>query len=306
MIDSQIKIVILGATSRVGIALKDYFYRYTLIEPELFTRLLDTGWYLYPGNSESVSSLNYYKLKESMLRIKPNFIINSIGYHGVIPCEKNKKKAWELNARVTENVSRLARLFGSHVIMISTDKVFNGKNGPYTEIAKPEPVTTFGRTKLAAENILMSNSIDSTIIRASLIYGHSIYNSRDWVPRLVKKLKNHQPVIVDDSEYMNPIHSEDLAQIIIKIISKKRTGLYHVGSREISTKLGFFRQIADAYGLDSSLIIPKSQVSNVNTNYGLITLKTETDLGVKVRSAGDVMRSEVDYYLRDKDSNFNF
>lgn len=302
MIEPSAKIVILGATSKVGIALKDCFYKYTLNEPFLFTRLSDLGWELYPGISRSVSSLNYSKLKESLLEIKPDFIINTIGYHGIISCEKNKKKAWELNVRVTENICRFARLIGSHVIMISTDKVFNGKNGPYTERDKPEPVTTFGRSKLAAENILMSNSIDSTIIRASFIYGYSVFSHRDWMTRFVNLLKKNQPIFVDEKEYMNPIHSEDLSQIIIKIIFKKRTGVYHVGSREIITKMEFFKLLADSLGLDKSLVRPKIKAKNTPSNYGLITLKTETDLGIKVRSVGDVMREWVNYYLNDKNT----
>ena len=277
------KIVILGASSKTGEALFRLLSEDSSNSLTAFTRIAEFED-LFPGAEIfPVSPFEYDKFKKIIFRIQPDVIVNTIGLSGIVPCERSRITAWELNVSAVENIVKAAKFIDAKVIHISTDKVFNGLKGPYTEAHKPSPSTYFGKTKLASENVLISNIKNFAIIRVSQIFGKSTFNQPDIVAELINRNKSCEEISLSAEDNLNPVHSFDLACIIEKIIIRNKTGIYHAGSSDIPSRLDFVKLIAEVFHLND-LKIKKRRKSkkDLPMNYGLVNLKTETDIGYKM------------------------
>jgi len=85
-----------------------------------------------------------------------------------IGAKSNREEAWKINVTAVENLAEASRKVSAQLIHVSTDYVFDGKNGPYDEIARPNPLGYYGKTKLASENAIISAAIQHTIVRANV------------------------------------------------------------------------------------------------------------------------------------------
>jgi dTDP-4-dehydrorhamnose reductase len=229
-------------------------------------------------------SLQLKETKEALIYLKPDIIINTAGLNLNQTADTEKKAAWNLNVAVVENLVKVARIIEAHFIMLSTDRVFDGVKGPYSETDKPLPVENFGRNKLAAENLAISGAEKVSIIRVSGIYGLSSVNKPDFVNVTLESLLAEMPISPDNNVRYTPINTLDLALVINKIAGKGKLGIYNAGSSDLVTDYTAAKTIAKVYNLDENLITPSEEKKPKACNYGLITLKTETDLGVKMPS----------------------
>src|SRR4030065_53912 len=93
----------------------------------------------------------------------PDFIVHTAAFTNVDLSEKLREDAWKINVKGVEYIAEAARAIDAHIIHISTDYIFDGKNGPYDENAIPDPVGYYGRTELASENTLKISGTFFTI-----------------------------------------------------------------------------------------------------------------------------------------------
>jgi dTDP-4-dehydrorhamnose reductase len=139
---------------------------------------------------------------------------------------------------------------------------------------------------LAAENACKAGNIKFTIFRINNMFGYSSSNKPDTVAEIVEMLSEKQDCPLPVDVFVNPVYTEDTAIAVLKIIEKKRTGIYNLGSPERLSLFEFARRIADVFNLDSNYIKGKKAAEiyknvKIATNCGLINLKAETDLGIK-------------------------
>lgn len=216
----------------------------------------------------------------------PDVIINTAAFTNVDLCESERELAWKVNVKGVEYLADAARTIDAHLIQISTDYVFDGKNGPYSENSKPNPLGYYGRTKLASENALKISGINFTVIRTNVLYG-TVKNSRpDFVKWVVTMLKKGSQIRIVTDQINNPTFIDDLVQAISKVIEFKKYGIYNIGGSEFLSRYDFTLRIADYFNLDKSLIIPV-QTSELNQaarrplKSGLLTIKAQSELGFK-------------------------
>ena len=93
-------------------------------------------------------------VKQTVLDFYPDYIINASAYTNVDLSETQRDLAWKINVKGIENLSEAARIIDARIVHISTDYIFDGKDGPYSENEKPNPLGYYARTKLAGENAL--------------------------------------------------------------------------------------------------------------------------------------------------------
>ena len=101
----------------------------------------------------------------------PDVIINCAAFTDVDKCETERELCWKLNVDAVKNLIIAARLEDSKIVHYSTDYVFDGNKGPYTEEDKPNPISFYGRSKLASENALISSGVNFVIIRTMVLIG---------------------------------------------------------------------------------------------------------------------------------------
>jgi dTDP-4-dehydrorhamnose reductase len=218
---------------------------------------------------------------------EPEIIINTAAITDVDLCEKERELAWQVNVNGVENLAYTAKLVGAKIIHLSTDYVFDGKNGPYTELDRPNPLSYYGRTKLASENILLTSGVNYTIIRTMVLYGIGINVKPNFALWVYKNLKENKPIRVVDDQIGNPTLVDDLAFAILKIIELDKSGLYHIAGNDIVSRYDFAVTLADVFQFDKKLITSvKSSIFKQPAprplKSGFIILKAQTELGIKM------------------------
>jgi dTDP-4-dehydrorhamnose reductase len=140
---------------------------------------------------------------------------------------------------------------------VSTDAVFDGQRGEYTEDDTPNPLSIYAQTKYDSEQAVASANPDAIIARVNL-FGWSLSGKRSLAEFFYYNLQAHKPVKGFTDVYFCPLLANDLAQIFLEMVDKGLKGLYHVVSRECITKYDFGVRISRQFGLDSTLILPTS------------------------------------------------
>jgi dTDP-4-dehydrorhamnose reductase len=229
---------------------------------------------------------NRDEIKKVIHDYYPDFIIHTAAFTNVDLSEKLREDAWKINVKGVEYIAEAARAIDAHIIHISTDYIFDGKDGPYSENAKPNPVGYYGRTKLASENALKISGTFFTILRTNVLYGIALNSRPDFVRWVINSLNKKENIRIVKDQINNPAFIDDLVQGINKIIDFKKTGTYNIGGKEFLSRYDFTLQIAEYFNLDKKLITPITteelkQPARRPLNSGLIILKAETELGYK-------------------------
>jgi len=234
---------------------------------------------------------------------QPDVIFNAAGVTNVDWCESNREETWKANVTAVENLIDAARKVKAKLVHVSTDYVFDGKNGPYDEEAKPHPIGYYGKSKLASENAVRSSEIPYTILRTIVLYGSGIGVKTNFALWVIKNLKSGKQINVVDDQIGNPTYVGDLALAMIKSFELNRGGIYHIGGSEQLSRFDFALQIADIFNLDASLIkrIKTGDLHQASPRpmlSGFITLKAETQLGMhflKVKEGLTLLKHELQH-----------
>lgn len=229
-------------------------------------------------------------VKSLVSSFQPDVIINAASATNVDSCETHREEAWKVNVVGVENLLEAARKSGIKLIHVSTDYVFDGKHGPYKEDDQPNPINYYGKTKLAAENAIRMSDAPWAIVRTIVLYGTGISVKQNFALWVINSLKLGQQIRCVDDQISSPTYVSDLAFALVRIFELGRTGLYHVCGSEQLSRYDFALRAAEIFGLDKNLITrAKSadlkQPAARPPVTGFITLKAETELGLKPMNA---------------------
>ena len=187
-------------------------------------------------------------------KLKPYAVIHAASETNVDKCETQKEHAWKINVEGTRNVAAACKA-GTKLIYISTDYVFDGKKGNYTEDDTPNPINYYAVTKLEGEKQVVQNCKNFAILRTSVLYGWHPFkqNFATWV---ITQLEQNKEITVVEDHYNTPTLADNLAEMAIEAIQKDLQGVYHACGSERIGRYEFARQIARAFGLNQNLIRP--------------------------------------------------
>ncbi|MBI2722173.1 MAG: SDR family oxidoreductase [Bacteroidetes bacterium] len=194
----------------------------------------------------------------------PNVVINTAAMTNVDQCETDKENCWAMNVTAVQHqVSTLEQLqkenpdYKPHFIHLSTDFIFDGTHGPLDENEKPNPLSYYAESKLAAENIVQASNLSWAIARTVLVYGIVDNMSRSNIVLWVKSnLEQGKKINVVDDQFRTPTLAEDLADGCVLIAQKRAKGIYNISGKDFYSILELAQTVADYYGLDKSLINP--------------------------------------------------
>ena len=245
----MINILLTGAYGQVGTALRRIYTNKTNFNLILSSLTVPVG---NPGISLDVR--NKVSINEIFKSLDIDIIIHLAAMTNVDECEKYPQKASEININGTRN---LCENFNGYFVYASTDYVFDGKNGPYTENNAVKPINIYGSTKLEAEKIVLAKSGDNLIIRSNVIYDYS-RSKANFLNWIIDSLKSKTKINVVNDQYNNPTSADSLALAIYKSIEKNINGVVHWADEELMNRYEFSIRIAKTFGLDESLINPIS------------------------------------------------
>jgi dTDP-4-dehydrorhamnose reductase len=188
---------------------------------------------------------------------RPDTVIHCAAMTQVDTCEANPALCDQVNIGGTRLVAREAEKLGARFIYLSTDFVFDGLNGPYSEDDEPNPVSTYGWSKLQGEYITRSLKVPWAIVRTILVYGITPSMKRPNLVTWVRdSLTSRKPIRVVDDQFRMPTLTDDLADGIIRIMERNKTGIFHLSGSEMVSVHDFAVRTARFFHLDESLISP--------------------------------------------------
>jgi dTDP-4-dehydrorhamnose reductase len=190
-------------------------------------------------------------------RLSPEVVIHAAGLTDVDKCELNRELAWKTNVEGTINIAQAAKTCGAFVIYISTDYVFDGEKGNYTETDLPSPISYYGYTKLKAEEQIRKILTQYCIARTSVIYGAvpaaGKVNFALW---LLSRLTNKEQTRVFTDQWNSPTLNTSLAKMTLEIAERKLSGTYHLAGATRISRYDFAMFLAKTFNLDTSLLVP--------------------------------------------------
>jgi dTDP-4-dehydrorhamnose reductase len=201
-----------------------------------------------------------YTSKEDISKVfssvNPQMVVHCGAISKPDECEQNKEAAFLSNVTGTINLLEAAAEHGAHIIFLSTDFVFNGEKGFYSEEDERAPVNYYGETKVLAEDEVMKYPFNWTIVRTVLVYGKTFSGRENIVTNTAKLLKEGKPLKIFDDQVRTPTYVDDLAQGIVTIIKKETGGIYHLSGEDVKTPYDIAVDTALLLGLNPSLITP--------------------------------------------------
>ncbi len=192
------------------------------------------------------------ELEAAIRAVGPDWIFNSAAITDVDLCEREPALAGRINR---DTVGWMAAS-GKPLVHISTDYVFDGENGPYSEDAPTRPLSVYGSTKLESEALALGGSPRSLVVRTMTLWGKGQGMKTSFVDFVRQSLSAGKTVRIVTDQYGNPTLAEDLALSIWKLAAGGRSGIYHAVGSEWNSRFEWARAIAAHYGLDASLIQP--------------------------------------------------
>jgi dTDP-4-dehydrorhamnose reductase len=192
------------------------------------------------------------KLEAAVRAADPDWIFNAAAVTDVDRCEREPALAGLINR---DTVGWMASS-GKPLVHISTDYVFDGEAGPYSEDAPTRPLSVYGATKLASEALALGGNPRSLVVRTMTLWGRGKGMKTSFVDFVRGSLAAGKPIRIVTDQYGNPTLAEDLALAIWKLVEGGRRGVYHAAGPEWNSRFEWARAIAAHYGLDPGLIQP--------------------------------------------------
>ncbi|MFA7288528.1 MAG: dTDP-4-dehydrorhamnose reductase [Melioribacteraceae bacterium] len=287
------RILIVGATGMLGQRIAQFYKDQKDIE--LLCVSAEECYFESDVEYKQMDITDKNSVKKIILDFFPDVVINAAAYTNVDRAETEKELAWKINVSGVEYLALYSWTIDAQLIHISTDYLFDGKEGPYSETDIPSPVGYYGRTKMASENSIKISGVRAAIIRTNVLYGPAKYGRPDFVKWVIDSLKNGKPINIVTDQYNNPTYIDDIVKAIISLVELKKEGVYNIGGDEVLNRYEFTLRIADYFGLDKKLINPiltkeLNQPAPRPLKSGLITLKAQIELGYKPRKIEETFR----------------
>lgn len=192
-------------------------------------------------------------------RHRPSVVIHTAALTQVDVCETKKKECWETNVQAVGNLLKSAAKSRAHFIHLSSDFVFDGKSGPYSESDPVGPLNYYGISKLESEKEVMQYSGKWAIVRTSFVFGLNPSLARpNFVLWLRYALKEGQRIKVNNDQFRTPTFVEDLAEGCLALTEREKSGIFHLAGGEYMSVLELAEKVAVSFGLDRNLIEPVS------------------------------------------------
>ena len=190
-------------------------------------------------------------------RFRPGRIINCAALADVDRCEVEPEFAEALNVRLPAELAAWAHANGATLLHVSTDGVFDGRNGPYTATDRPTPLNIYGRTKRAGEEAVLEAEPDALVARTNIV-GWSPSGQRSLLEFFHRRLSRSEVAPGFTDVRFRPLPVQRFLPSCESLLAAGRRGLVHVTGPELLSKHEFGRLVARVFDLDPALVVASS------------------------------------------------
>ncbi len=224
-------------------------------------------------------------IHDVFLDFQPTHVIHGAAMTNVDACETDREGCWTLNVTATELLVEICSDKNIHLTHVSTDFIFDGKNGPYREEDQPNPLSFYGESKLKAEEVVKAGSMPHAILRTVLVYGITPHMSRSNIVLWAKgALEKGQTISVVNDQFRTPTLAEDLAMGCYLAATKHAQGIFNISGKDFMSIFQLVERVAKYFHLSTENVV---QVSSSTLNQaaqrppitGFILDKAAAELG---------------------------
>lgn len=209
---------------------------------------------------EKLDITNYQEVKECIKAYSPDVVINSAAFTNVDECELVPDKAFLVNANGPRNLAIVCQEANASLVQISTDYVFDGKGKqPYGEFDQTGPVSVYGKSKLAGEELVKALTNKFYIVRTAWLFGEG---GNNFVKTMLRLATERDSLTVVDDQVGTPTYTQDLAKAIGMLIETDYFGVYHVTNSNPCSWYDFAREIFKQAGANTIVQAMKSTELN--------------------------------------------
>ncbi|WP_461202264.1 dTDP-4-dehydrorhamnose reductase [Anoxybacillus sp. TBDG-1] len=228
------KVVVTGAKGQLG--------------TDVVHLLADRGYEVYGYGREELDITNFDQVKQVITEIRPDVVIHAAAYTKVDLAESEPDQAFLINAYGTRNVAVVSEAVGAKLVYISTDYVFDGMaTTPYNEFAPTNPLSIYGKSKLAGEQFVRDLHSKFFIVRTSWVYGK---HGNNFVKTMLKLAQERDELMVVHDQVGCPTYTVDLSNCILEMIQTEKYGVYHVSNSGNCSWYEFAKAIFEEAGIE--------------------------------------------------------
>lgn len=252
------KILVIGASGLVGGNCLNYFQ-------EKNVEVLGTHFGYETPQTKYFNTLDLDDPKnEEVKNFRPDVVVHCGALTHVDYCEDHVDESFQKTVVSTQNAVKLAAECGAKFVFFSTDYVFNGKKGFYSEEDEPNPLSVYGQHKLDAELAVQNSGLEHIIIRITNVFGDEI-RGKNFIARLIEVSQSGEKAEwkVPIDQYATPVNAAVLAQALFLLLQDGKTGIYHIGSTDYLNRYQLAMRVK-AYFPSESFIIKGLTTEELN------------------------------------------
>ena len=195
------------------------------------------------------------RLKEVFDRLQPDAVIHTAALANIDYCQSHPEEAEAVHVIATREVARMCRKHRSKLVYCSTDTVFDGQKGMYTEEDKPEPVNVYGQTKVRGEEAVRNELERSVVARLSLVMGFPVMGAgNSFLAKMISALEGGEEVLFPENEIRTPIDVITLGASLLELAQNDFMGTIHLSGSTRLNRYEMALRIANQLGLPTALI----------------------------------------------------
>jgi dTDP-4-dehydrorhamnose reductase len=204
---------------------------------------------LEPSNPENFDIIGW----------KPDIIVHCGALTHVDYCETHEEESYQKTVQSTINIIALAKQCNARMVYLSTDYVFDGKNGPYTEDEPVNPVSIYGRHKLEAEQLVLKEIPNSLVLRVTNVYGNEV-RGKNFIARIIDQCKNNQKLTLKlpYDQFASPTNAWDIARSMFVLLRDNKKGIYHIGGSDYMNRVELALRVLEYFPGAQYDLIPMS------------------------------------------------
>ncbi|MHC4134092.1 MAG: SDR family oxidoreductase [Planctomycetota bacterium] len=186
-------------------------------------------------------------------RTRPDVVFVAAGMTQVDRCESERDQAFRVNCDGPGALAAAARAGGARTVYFSTEYIFDGQDGPYSEEDEPHPISVYGESKLAGERAVLDADPAALILRTTVVFGPE-EQGKNFVYRLAAHLHEGSEIRVPADQISSPTYNRDLASASVALVLQRATGIVNVVGPEIMSRSAFAERVARALDRDAAPI----------------------------------------------------
>lgn len=236
------RVLVTGAGGFLGWHLLHFLHRSSVQAMGMFRRPPD---YDVPVAAVFADLSEPTSVMKAVRQVQPTHVIHAAALSRTDLCEQNPVAANAINAGGTGTLMDACSSLDEapYVLYMSTDLVFDGESGPYTESDYPSPTQPYGASKAAGEMVVRISALPAAILRSTLIYGDAAPGRGCFLQWMAQGIRDGNGRFFDD-EWRNPIWVDDLCRAILLLLTHQASGVYHAGGDESLSRWEFASRLA--------------------------------------------------------------